>query len=63
MNIIDKLKEKYGDKWMLVPLTDEELAQIDPPSKEEIRKAFSQMKRIVHLPIHPKPINSTRRYI
>jgi hypothetical protein len=41
----DYLKEKYGDNWMLVSLTGEELARCPRLSKEEIEKSLEEGRK------------------
>jgi hypothetical protein len=36
------LKEKYGSRWMLVSLTDEEFARLPRLSKEDMQKALEE---------------------
>lgn len=39
------LKKKYGDHWMLVSLTQEELDRCRPISEKQIRKAMEEVEK------------------
>ena len=53
------LKEKYGEKWMLVGLTKEELNRCPRPSRKEIREALemgaADAASIVYPHVHINP--------
>lgn len=36
------MKAKYGPRWMLVSITDEEFERLRPASEKQIREAFEQ---------------------
>lgn len=40
------LKEKYGERWMLVGLTKEELSRCPKPSKEDVKRVMDEAREI-----------------
>jgi hypothetical protein len=48
------LKEKYGEKWMLVGLTKEEFARCPRPSRKQLREAWEQGAADAASIVHPQ---------